>query len=101
MQVAERTREIGIRLALGAQARDVLQLVIAQGMKLAFGGVLVGLGGAWLLMRWLKSLLFEVSPTDPLTFVAIALLLLVVAWLACYVPARRGDQSRPADCAAV
>ncbi len=93
--VAERTREIGIRLALGAQTRDVLQLVIAQGMKLAFGGVLVGLGGAWLLTRWLKSLLFEVSATDPLTFVAIALLLMAVAGLACYVPARRATKVDP------
>lgn len=93
--VAERTREIGIRLALGAQTRDVLRLVVAQGMKLALGGALAGLGGAWLMTRWLSSLLFEVSATDPLTFIAIALLLMAVALLACYVPARRATKVDP------
>jgi predicted permease len=93
--VAQRTREIGIRMALGAERRDVLRLVLGQGAKLAFIGVLAGLGAAWALTRWVESLLFGVSPTDRLTFVIIALLLLAVALLACYIPARRATKVDP------
>jgi ABC-type antimicrobial peptide transport system permease subunit len=93
--VAQRTREIGIRMALGAHARDVIRLVVGQGMKLALIGMVIGLGIAWALTRWMKSLLFEVSATDPLTFTVIALLLAFVALLACWIPARRAAKVDP------
>jgi ABC-type antimicrobial peptide transport system permease subunit len=70
--VRQRTHELGIRMALGAQARDVLRLILAQGLKLALLGVALGLGVAWALTRWMESLLFGVRPTDPLTFGVIA-----------------------------
>ena len=88
-EVAQRKREIGVRMALGAQATDVLKLVIGQGMKLAFLGVALGLVASVALTRTMKSLLFGVSATDPLTFAALALLLITVSLLACLIPARR------------
>jgi putative ABC transport system permease protein len=93
--VGSRTSEFGIRMALGAQTGDVLKLVIGRGMKLALIGALLGLGGALALTRWLKTLLFGVSATDPLTFVVIALSLTLVALLACWIPARRATKVDP------
>jgi putative ABC transport system permease protein len=80
---------------LGAQSADVLKMVIGQGMALAIAGVVVGVIGAFAAMRILSSLLFGVSATDPLTFVGVSLLLLVVAWLASYIPARRATKVDP------
>ncbi|MBI1760068.1 MAG: ABC transporter permease [Acidobacteria bacterium] len=93
--VTQRTHEVGIRLALGAQTRHVLWLMIRQGMTLALAGVAIGLGGAWVLTRLLKTLLFGVSTTAPLTMVLIALLLTTVALLACWIPARRATKVDP------
>jgi putative ABC transport system permease protein len=93
--VTQRTQEIGIRLALGAQPREVVKLVVRQGMMLAFSGVALGLLAALALTRLMKTLLFDVSPTDPLTFIVIALLLPFVALLATLVPARRATKVDP------
>jgi hypothetical protein len=93
--VKQRTHELGLRMALGAQRSDILLLVIKQGMQLTAVGMLVGLAGALALTRLLKTFLYGVSTTDPLTFVVIATLLAVVALLACWLPARRAAKVDP------
>jgi putative ABC transport system permease protein len=93
--VALRTQEIGIRMALGAQQKDVLRLVLGQGARIAFFGVAIGLAAAAALGRLLSSLLFSVSASDPITFAAVAVLLISVALLACYIPARRAMRVDP------
>lgn len=93
--VAQRTHEIGVRVALGAQVADVLRLVVGQGMRLVFLGLLLGLTGALLLTRVLSGLLFGVSTTDPLTFAFVPLLLAFVSLIACLVPARRAARVDP------
>jgi putative ABC transport system permease protein len=95
--VAQRTHEIGVRMALGAPPQAVLKLVLGQGMKLAAVGIAVGLVGAWALTRLLKTLLYGVSATDPLSFGLAALLLACVVFWASYVPARRAAQVNPLE----
>ena len=93
--VAQRTREIGIRVALGADARAIVRLIVQQGLRLTLVGLALGLLGAWALTRWMAGLLYGVSATDPLTFGLIALLLAGVALLACWIPARRATKVDP------
>jgi putative ABC transport system permease protein len=93
--VSQRTHEIGIRMALGAQARDVLTLIVRQGMSLTITGIVIGLFGAFALTRLLASLLFGVGATDPMTFLWIPVLLAAVSFLACFIPARRAANLDP------
>jgi ABC-type antimicrobial peptide transport system permease subunit len=87
--VAQQTHEIGIRMALGAQWRDVMRLILVQGARLALVGIAIGLLAAFSLTRLMPSLLYDISASDPLTFAAVAIVLLAVALAACYIPARR------------
>jgi putative ABC transport system permease protein len=93
--VTQRTREIGIRMALGAKQSDVLRLELAEGFRLAILGVVLGLAGAFAATRVLTSLLFEVKPTDPMTLIGLSILLAAVALLASYIPARRATKVDP------
>jgi len=93
--VTQRTHELGIRLALGAQVRDVMRMILGQGMAVIGVGLVLGLASAFALMRLLRSLLFGVGENDPVTFVVITLVLLLVALVACYIPARRATKVDP------
>jgi ABC-type antimicrobial peptide transport system permease subunit len=93
--VSRRQREMGIRLALGAEPRQLRGLMLGEGLRQASIGVAIGLAGAVVLTRLMQALLFEVTPTDPLTFAGVAVLLLTVAALACYIPARRATKVDP------
>ena len=93
--VTERTHEIGVRMALGADGRHVLALVVRQGLSMALVGTAIGVAGALALSRWIQDLLFGVTPTDPLTFAAVVAMLLAVALVACYVPAWRATRVDP------
>jgi predicted permease len=93
--VGQRTREIGIRIAIGAQARAVLALVLQRGVIVAGAGVLIGLIASLALTRYIRTFLFEINPADPVTFAAIAFVLSAVALLACYLPARRATRVDP------
>jgi len=94
--VSQRQREIGVRLALGAQTTDVLRLVVGRGLVLAVSGVVIGLAGAVALTRFMQGVLFGVEATDPLTFVSVAVGLLGIALLASWLPARRAASVDPA-----
>jgi putative ABC transport system permease protein len=93
--VTQRTQEIGIRMALGAQAGDILKIIVKQGMALTLIGVALGVAGALALTHIMSSLLFGVRATDPVTFASISLLLVLVAFIACYIPARRAARLDP------
>jgi putative ABC transport system permease protein len=95
--VGQRTKEIGVRLALGAQKFDVLRMVLKDGARMTLTGILIGLVGAMALTRLMRTMLYGVRPTDPLTFVSVAAVLGAVAMLACYLPARRAMKVDPME----
>jgi putative ABC transport system permease protein len=93
--VTQRTREIGVRMALGARPRDVVRLVLGEGMILAAIGIGLGLAGAFALAKIMESVLYEIKPRDPATFIAVSLAVAVAAAAACYIPARRAMRVDP------
>jgi predicted permease len=95
--VGQRTKEIGVRMALGAQKFDVLRMVMKDGARMTFIGVILGFVGALVLTRLMRTMLYGVRPTDPLTFISVAALLCIIAMLACYVPARRAMRVDPME----
>jgi len=95
LAVGQRKHEIGVRMAIGARPGEILRMILEQGMALAVVGIAIGLLGAVWLTRLLQQLLFEVTPTDPLTYLGVAVLLGLAALLACYVPARRAARVDP------
>jgi len=95
--VARKKREIGIRIALGARQGDVIRLVVSRGLGLTIAGAMLGLAGAFALTGFLRSLLFEVSPIDPLSFAGVTVVMAAIALLACWIPARRATRVGPAE----
>jgi len=95
--VSQRTHEFGIRMALGAKIADIIYLVVRQGGGLALAGLVLGLAGAWASTRLLANQLYEIKPYDPVTFIAVGLTLLMVAFLACWWPARRAAKVKPME----
>jgi len=93
--VTLRTQEIGVRMAMGAQSKDVLGMILRQGLVLTGWGLLAGLILSFTATRFLKSLLFQISAADPITFISVSLLLLVITMAACYLPARRATRVDP------
>jgi ABC-type lipoprotein release transport system permease subunit len=93
--VSRQTRDLGIRVALGAQRRDVFWLVIKEGATLCVSGIAIGIAGAIAVTRWLSSELHGVSPTDPATYIAVAVMMSIVTLMACYVPTRRAMDVDP------
>ena len=93
--VSGRTRDIGIRIALGAQRKTILHMVLSQGLSLALAGAAMGLVGALIVSHLMAGLLYGVSPSDPLTFIGLTVVLVIVALAACYIPARRAMQVDP------
>jgi putative ABC transport system permease protein len=93
--ISQRTREFGVRIALGAQTGGVLGIAIGEGMKLALLGILAGLAGGFILTRLMSSLLFGVTARDPITFAAVAVLVVLVSFTACFIPARRATHVDP------
>ena len=93
--VSQRVREVGIRIALGAQHHEVQMMFLRRGLALTAIGVAAGLGGAAALSRWMSSLLFEVSPLDPVTYAIVSLALIAATTLACYIPSRRATRIDP------
>ena len=93
--VSQRRQEIGLRMALGAQTRDILSMILRQGMRLTLVGSVIGLVGSYAMTRLMKSLVFGMEATDLITFVSVALLLSLVAIIACYIPARRATKVDP------
>jgi putative ABC transport system permease protein len=95
--VSQRTQEIGVRVALGAQRGDVLRLIVGHGAVLGAVGIVIGLGGALGVTRFLRTILFGVSPFDPASFVGVSLMLTTIALLASYIPARRAARVDPVE----
>jgi len=93
--VTERTREIGVRMALGAQRREVVRMVVREGMAMALAGMAAGLAGAWSLTHWMASLLYDVKAADPATFAAVSAALAATAMLACWIPALKAARVDP------
>ncbi len=93
--VAQRTREIGLRIALGAEAIDVVKLIVRQGMMLTLAGLSIGVAGALVVTRLMASVLYDVSATDPITFIVVPMLLALVVLIASYLPARRATKVDP------